>query len=55
MDSREEFEAFMAERFGDLIDRRRAKNGNMEYMAWDMAVAWVVWKQRAKENSNEQP
>lgn len=40
----EEFEAFMADRFGDLIDRRRCLNGDGDdYMSWDMQVAKIVW------------
>lgn len=46
-DEREAFEAFMAKRFGDLVDQRRAKNGDHGYMAWDMVVAWIVWQSRA--------
>ncbi|MGG7931368.1 DUF551 domain-containing protein [Klebsiella aerogenes] len=46
-DEREAFEAFMAKRFGDLVDQRRAKNGGYGYMAWDMVVAWTVWQARA--------
>lgn len=46
-DEREAFEAFMAKRFGNLVDQRRAKNGDHAYMAWDMAVAWIVWQARA--------
>lgn len=46
-DERSAFEAFMAKRFGDIVDQRRVKNGDQEYMAWDMAVAWVVWSGRA--------
>lgn len=46
-DEREAFEAFMAKRFGDLVDQRRAKNGECGYMAWDMVVAWIVWQARA--------
>lgn len=41
------FEAFMAERFGDCIDQRQVKNGDGEYFAWDMQVAWLVWQHRA--------
>ena len=46
-DEREAFEAFMAKRFGDLVDQRRAKNGDHGYMAWDMVVVWIVWQARA--------
>lgn len=46
-EEREAFETFMADRFGDTIDRRRAKNGDQGYMAWDMIVAWTVWQCRA--------
>ncbi|HBT4315034.1 TPA: DUF551 domain-containing protein [Klebsiella aerogenes] len=46
-DEREAFEAFVAKRFGDLVDQRRAKNGDHGYMAWDMVVAWTVWQARA--------
>lgn len=49
LDEREAFEAFMEGRFGDTVDRRRAKNGDQGYMAWDMAVAWVVWEARAQK------
>ncbi|CNK95460.1 hypothetical protein N0H69_18920 [Yersinia alsatica] len=44
----EEFEAFMAERFGDSIDRRKCLNGDdNDYMAWDMQVAKIIWMQLA--------
>ena len=46
-DERAAFESFMAERFGGAIDRSRVKNGDEEYFAWDMAVAWIVWQGRA--------
>ncbi|EJD5923108.1 hypothetical protein M2J19_003287 [Escherichia coli] len=46
-DERAAYELFMEKRFGDLVDRRRAKNGNNEYMAWDMTLGWIVWQQRA--------
>ncbi|SQZ17898.1 CPS-53 (KpLE1) prophage protein [Escherichia coli] len=46
-DEREAYELFMEKRFGDLVDRRRAKNGDNEYMAWDMTLGWIVWQQRA--------
>lgn len=49
LDEREAFEAFMEGRFGDTVDRRRAKNGDQGYMAWDMVVAWVAWKARARK------
>ncbi len=43
--SRAEFEAFMADRFNDSIDRRRCKNGDgNDYMSWDMNVARAVWQ-----------
>lgn len=48
-EEREAFEAFMEGRFGDTVDRRRAKNGDQGYMAWDMVVAWVAWKARARK------
>ncbi|HGX9098077.1 TPA: DUF551 domain-containing protein, partial [Escherichia coli] len=25
----------------------RAKNGDGEYMAWDMAIGWIIWCHRA--------
>ncbi|EGC4328108.1 helix-turn-helix domain-containing protein [Escherichia coli] len=43
-DEREAYELFMEKRFGDLVDRRRAKNGDNEYMAWDMTLGWIVWQ-----------
>ena len=46
-DEREAYELFMEKRFGDLVDRRRVKNGDNEYMAWDMTLGWIVWQQRA--------
>lgn len=46
-DERAAFEAFMSGRFGSTIDRSRVKNGDGEYMAWDMQVAWIVWQRRA--------
>lgn len=48
LDEREAFEAFMEGRFGDTVDRRRAKNGDQGYMAWDMVMAWETWKARAR-------
>ncbi|WP_440866351.1 hypothetical protein [Symbiopectobacterium purcellii] len=42
--SRAAFEKFMEERFGDLVDRRRALNGDKEYMSLDMAMPWVAWQ-----------
>lgn len=41
--SREQFEAEMA-KLGDCVDMRRAKNGDEEYMAWDVALAWKMWQ-----------
>lgn len=46
-DERPAFEKFMEDYFGNCVDRRRVKNGDGEYMAWDMQVAWIVWKKRA--------
>ncbi|HIB5468970.1 TPA: hypothetical protein ACWXAD_004940 [Klebsiella quasipneumoniae subsp. similipneumoniae] len=55
MDERKSFESFMAERFGDSVDRRRARNGDQGYMAWDMVVAWIVWQARATFQSGNAP
>mgnify|MGYP000846736354 CR=1 FL=1 len=41
-ESRKQFEAEMA-KLGDCVDMRRAKNGDEEYMAWDIALAWRFW------------
>lgn len=41
--SREQFEAEMA-KLGDCVDMRRAKNGDEEYMAWDVRLAWQFWQ-----------
>lgn len=41
-ESRKAFEAEMA-KLGDCVDMRRAKNGDEEYMAWDVALAWRFW------------
>ena len=46
-DERASYEAFVEQRLGDCVDRRRAKNGDQEYMAWDMAMGWIVWQGRA--------
>lgn len=46
-DERAAFETFMEKRFKDCIDRRLVKNGDGEYFAWDMQVAWISWKGRA--------
>ncbi|HDK7229027.1 TPA: hypothetical protein PTV58_002640 [Cronobacter sakazakii] len=42
--SREQFEAAIKQKYGDLIDQRVCKNGDGEYMAWDMQVAWGAWQ-----------
>lgn len=34
--SREQFEAEISKKFGDLIDQRVWKNSDGDYMAWDM-------------------
>ncbi|MGI1561079.1 DUF550 domain-containing protein [Klebsiella michiganensis] len=54
-DERKSFESFMAERFGDSVDHRRAKNGDQGYMAWDMVVAWIVWQARAMLQAGNSP
>lgn len=41
---RQRFEEFMAKRFHDSVDRRRCRNGDQGYMAWDMIVAWSAWQ-----------
>lgn len=41
-ESRKQFEAEMA-KLGDCVDIRRAKNGDEEYMEWDVALAWRFW------------
>lgn len=41
-ESRKQFEAEMA-KLGDSVDMRRAKNGDEEYMAWDVILAWRFW------------
>ena len=43
MTSREQFETEMA-KLGDVVDMRRAKNGDMGYMAWDVSLAWRMWQ-----------
>lgn len=42
--SREQFEAAIKQKYDDLIDQRVCKNGDGEYMAWDMQVAWWAWQ-----------
>ena len=41
--SREQFECEMS-KLGDCVDMRRAKNGDQEYMAWDVGLAWRMWQ-----------
>ncbi|HHE5697810.1 TPA: hypothetical protein ACPEY2_001699 [Citrobacter amalonaticus] len=41
-ESRKAFEAEM-EKLGECVDMRRAKNGDEEYMAWDVRLAWRFW------------
>ncbi|EIX1533353.1 hypothetical protein MJ717_000453 [Cronobacter sakazakii] len=43
--SREQFEAAIKQKYGDLIDQRVCKNGDGEYMVWDMQVAWWAWQE----------
>ncbi|HGX9099363.1 TPA: hypothetical protein ACJIPJ_004793, partial [Escherichia coli] len=33
----------------------RAKNGDREYMAWDMALGWIIWCHRAAMLQGSQP
>lgn len=54
-DEREAYELFMEKRFGESVDRRRAKNGDREYMAWDMALGWIIWCHRAAMLQGGQP
>ncbi|HGY9136802.1 TPA: DUF551 domain-containing protein, partial [Escherichia coli] len=49
------YELFMEKRFGESVDRRRAKNGDREYMAWDMALGWIIWCHRAAMLQGGQP
>ena len=42
-DSRAQFEAEFR-KLGNIVDMRRAKNGDEEYMAWDVALAWRFWQ-----------
>ena len=41
---KEAFEAHMAEKYKNLMDRRQCLNNGGGYMAWDMNVAWQVWQ-----------
>ncbi|MCR2848900.1 DUF551 domain-containing protein [Escherichia coli] len=54
-DERAAYELFMEKRFGKTVDRRRAKNGDNEYMAWDMALGWIIWCHRAAMLQGGQP
>lgn len=47
MTEREMFEEYMLERYKGLIDMRVCKNGDGDYMAWDMQVAWEMWQASA--------
>lgn len=42
--SREQFEAAINQKFGNLIDQRVCKSSDGDYMAWDMQVAWWAWQ-----------
>ena len=55
---REAFEAYMAEKYKSLMDRRQCLNNGGGYMAWDMNVAWQVWqaaKAQAVPNAQQAP
>lgn len=54
-DERAAFETFMEKRFKDCIDRRLVKNGDGEYFAWDMQIAWIVWQGRAAMFQGAEP
>lgn len=54
-DERAAYELFMEKRFGESVDRRRAKNGDREYMAWDMALGWIIWCHRSAMLQGGQP
>lgn len=54
-DERAAYELFMEKRFGESVDCRRAKNGDREYMAWDMALGWIIWCHRAAMLQGGQP
>ena len=54
-DERAAYELFMEKRFGESVDRRRAKNGDREYMAWDMALGWIIWCHRASMLQGSHP
>ena len=41
---RKVFEAYMSEKYKNLMDRRQCLNNDGGYMAWDMNVAWKVWQ-----------
>ena len=41
---RKAFEAYMADRYKNTVDRRVCINSDGDYMAWDMQVAWNAWK-----------
>ena len=47
-EEREAFEAYMAEKYKSLMDRRQCLNNGGGYMAWDMNVAWQVWQAKAQ-------
>ncbi|EPB6543814.1 DUF551 domain-containing protein [Escherichia coli] len=54
-DERAAYELFMEKRFGESVDHRRAKNGDREYMAWDMELGWIIWCHRAAMLQGGQP
>lgn len=50
---REAFEAYMAEKYKNLMDRRQCLNNGGGYMAWDMNVAWRVWQAAKAQAASE--
>lgn len=46
-EKRLEFEKFIIERFGDVVDLSRAKYDDKGYTSWDAALAWIVWQERS--------
>lgn len=54
-DERAAFETFMEKRFKDCIDRRLVRNGDGEYFALDMQVAWITWQGRAAMLQGAEP
>lgn len=54
-EKRKQFEEWASNTYGDFIDIRRSKNGDNEYMTWDVGLAWMAWQAARKSIAVELP